>query len=121
MRTLDWYFDFVSPYAHLIASFMGNDQALLDSDRACFLSLREETIAGASHMMHHDQPAAFARAIEAFMMQPSGRPGSPPRALRALLLSHKLDAVDAQLDGARAPARVDLPLQPDNLARRGDR
>ena len=53
-----------------IASFMGNDQALLDSYRACFLSLREETIAGAGHMMHHDQPAAFARSIEAFMTQP---------------------------------------------------
>jgi pimeloyl-ACP methyl ester carboxylesterase len=51
-----------------IASFMGIDQALLDSYRACFRSLREETIAGASHMMHHDQPAAFARSIEAFMI-----------------------------------------------------
>jgi pimeloyl-ACP methyl ester carboxylesterase len=50
-----------------IARFVGNDKALLDSYRACFRLLREETIAGASHMMHHDQPAAFARAIEAFM------------------------------------------------------
>ena len=47
--------------------FMGGNQALLESYRACFGSLSEETIAGASHMMHHDQPAAFARSIEAFM------------------------------------------------------
>jgi pimeloyl-ACP methyl ester carboxylesterase len=50
-----------------MAKFMGADRASLDSYRACFRSLREETIAGASHMMHHDQPAAFARSIEAFM------------------------------------------------------
>src|SRR3954452_13755651 len=52
-----------------IARLLGMDQPLLDSSRACFLSLREETIAGASHMMHHDQPAAFARSIEAFMIR----------------------------------------------------
>ena len=52
-----------------IARFMGIDEALLDSYRACFRSLREETIAGASHMMHHDQPAAFARSIETFMTE----------------------------------------------------
>jgi pimeloyl-ACP methyl ester carboxylesterase len=50
-----------------MATFMGNEKALLDSYRACYRSLREETIGGASHMMHHDQPAALARAIEAFM------------------------------------------------------
>jgi pimeloyl-ACP methyl ester carboxylesterase len=50
-----------------VARFMGTGNALLDSCRACFRSLREETIGGASHMMHHDQPAALARAIEAFM------------------------------------------------------
>jgi pimeloyl-ACP methyl ester carboxylesterase len=50
-----------------MAKFMGNERASLDSYRACFRSLREETVAGASHMMHHDQPAALARAIEAFM------------------------------------------------------
>ncbi len=49
---------------------MGGNKALLDSYRACFRSLSEETIAGASHMMHHDQPAAFARSIEAFMTRP---------------------------------------------------
>jgi pimeloyl-ACP methyl ester carboxylesterase len=49
---------------------MGGNEALFDSYRACFRSLSEETIAGASHMMHHDQPAAFARAIESFMAHP---------------------------------------------------
>ena len=53
-----------------MAKFMGADSALLDSYRACFRSLREETVAGASHMMHHDQPAAFARSIEAFLGLP---------------------------------------------------
>lgn len=50
-----------------VARFMGLDTALLDGYRACFRSLREETVAGASHMMHHDQPAALARSIETFM------------------------------------------------------
>jgi pimeloyl-ACP methyl ester carboxylesterase len=49
---------------------MGGDRTLLDSYRACYRSLVEETIAGASHMMHHDQPAAFARSIESFMGKP---------------------------------------------------
>jgi pimeloyl-ACP methyl ester carboxylesterase len=56
-----------------IARFIGIDNALLDSYRACFRSLREETIAGASHMMHHDQPAALARSIEAFMTELEAR------------------------------------------------
>jgi pimeloyl-ACP methyl ester carboxylesterase len=46
---------------------MGADQALLDRYRACYAALTEQTIADAGHMMHHDQPAAFARAIEAFL------------------------------------------------------
>jgi len=58
-----------------MARLMGGSQALLDSYRACFRSLREETVAGSSHMMHHDQPAAFARSIEAFMAPP---PPTPP-------------------------------------------
>jgi pimeloyl-ACP methyl ester carboxylesterase len=53
-----------------VKRLMGGDAALLDRYRACFRSLSEETIAGASHMMHHDQPAAFARAIESFMAHP---------------------------------------------------
>ncbi|MEO5770101.1 MAG: alpha/beta hydrolase [Polyangia bacterium] len=50
-----------------IATLMPGNTALLDSYRACYRSLSEATIAGSSHMMHHDQPAAFARSIEAFM------------------------------------------------------
>jgi pimeloyl-ACP methyl ester carboxylesterase len=50
-----------------MATLMAGNKALLDSYRACFSTLSEATIAGSSHMMHHDQPAAFARSIEAFM------------------------------------------------------
>jgi pimeloyl-ACP methyl ester carboxylesterase len=53
-----------------MTTFMGGNKALLDSYRACFRSLGEETVAGSSHMMHHDQPAGFARSIEAFLAQP---------------------------------------------------
>lgn len=47
--------------------WMKGDKALLDSYRGCYRSLHEETIANAGHMMHHDQPAEFARAIESFL------------------------------------------------------
>lgn len=47
--------------------WMRGDKALLDTYRACYRSLREETIANAGHMMHHDQPKEFARAIETFL------------------------------------------------------
>ncbi len=47
--------------------WMKNDHALLDDYRACYRSLHEETIADAGHMMHQDQPAEFARAIESFL------------------------------------------------------
>ncbi len=40
--------------------------SVVDRYRACYRSLHEETLAAAGHMMHHDQPAAFARAIESF-------------------------------------------------------
>jgi pimeloyl-ACP methyl ester carboxylesterase len=40
--------------------------SVLDRYRASYASLIEETLAGAGHMMHHDQPAAFARSIESF-------------------------------------------------------
>jgi pimeloyl-ACP methyl ester carboxylesterase len=53
-----------------VTRLSGGNEALLDSYRACFRSLSEETIADASHMMHHDQPAAFARSIESFMAHP---------------------------------------------------
>src|SRR5262249_45908793 len=39
--------------------WMKGDRSLLDSYRACYRSLTEETLADAGHMMHHDQPAAF--------------------------------------------------------------
>jgi pimeloyl-ACP methyl ester carboxylesterase len=35
--------------------------------RAAFRHLRYETVAGAGHMLHHDQPEAVARLIEEFM------------------------------------------------------
>jgi pimeloyl-ACP methyl ester carboxylesterase len=40
--------------------------SVLDRYRACYKALHEETLADAGHMMHHDQPAAFARTIESF-------------------------------------------------------
>ena len=47
--------------------WMKGDKALLDGYRSCYSSLREQTIADAGHMMHHDQPERFAAAIEAFV------------------------------------------------------
>ncbi len=44
----------------------GADRSMLDPYRACYRSLTEETLADAGHMMHHDQPEAFARTIESF-------------------------------------------------------
>jgi len=35
--------------------------------RACFANLEHVTIAGAGHMLHHDQPEAVAAAIERFL------------------------------------------------------
>ena len=49
--------------------WMKGDKALLDSYRSCYRSLREQTIADAGHMMHHDQPERFAAAIEAFVLE----------------------------------------------------
>ena len=48
--------------------WMKGDKALLDSYRSCYLSLQEQTIADAGHMMHHDQPARFAHAVEFFLL-----------------------------------------------------
>ncbi len=48
--------------------WMKGDKSLLDSYRSCYRSLREETIADAGHMMHHDQPARFAHAVESFLL-----------------------------------------------------
>jgi pimeloyl-ACP methyl ester carboxylesterase len=47
--------------------WMKGDKALLDTYRACYRSLHEATIADAGHMMHHDQPKEFGRAIESFL------------------------------------------------------
>ena len=44
----------------------------LAARRACFSSLRCETVADAGHMLHHEQPEALARLIEAFLV-----PGEP--------------------------------------------
>ncbi len=48
--------------------WMKGDKALLDSYRACYRSLIEQTIADAGHMMHHDQPERFAHAVESFLL-----------------------------------------------------
>jgi pimeloyl-ACP methyl ester carboxylesterase len=45
----------------------GDDPADWQRRRAAFRQLTEVTIPAAGHMMHHDQPRAFARAIEAFV------------------------------------------------------
>jgi pimeloyl-ACP methyl ester carboxylesterase len=34
--------------------------------RAAFRTLRHETVRDAGHMLHHDQPEAVARLLEAF-------------------------------------------------------
>jgi pimeloyl-ACP methyl ester carboxylesterase len=47
--------------------WLKGDASLLDGYRACYRSLHEEKIVGAGHMMHHDQPLEFARAIESFL------------------------------------------------------
>jgi pimeloyl-ACP methyl ester carboxylesterase len=57
--------------------WMKGDKALLDGYRSCYRSLREQTIAEAGHMMHHDQPERFAAAIEAFVLEPDS--GKPPQ------------------------------------------
>jgi pimeloyl-ACP methyl ester carboxylesterase len=48
--------------------WMKGDKALLDGYRSCYRSLQEQTIADAGHMMHHDQPARFAHALETFLL-----------------------------------------------------
>ncbi len=40
-----------------------------DQRSAAIRRLRVETLAGAGHMMHHDQPRALARLVEAFLME----------------------------------------------------
>lgn len=43
------------------------DDAEHAARKACFGNLVAHTIAGAGHMLHHDQPEALARVIEAFL------------------------------------------------------
>lgn len=49
-----------------IAEFMP-DPADLAARKACFRDFREATLEGAGHMLHHDQPEAFAALIDRFM------------------------------------------------------
>ncbi|MFM8466848.1 MAG: alpha/beta fold hydrolase [Oxalobacteraceae bacterium] len=42
-------------------------RAEIDRRRACIPKVRAEVIADAGHMLHHDQPEALARLIEAFL------------------------------------------------------
>lgn len=51
--------------------FMKGDEQTLAAYRATYRQLSECRIDGASHMMHHDQPERFARAIEAFLLNDS--------------------------------------------------
>ena len=46
---------------------VGLDEAQYAERRAAFASLRHETVKDAGHMLHHDQPKAVARLIEAFL------------------------------------------------------
>jgi pimeloyl-ACP methyl ester carboxylesterase len=39
----------------------------LAARKACFLQLTERVIAGAGHMVHHDQPERLAAVIEEFL------------------------------------------------------
>lgn len=51
-----------------VERFMKGDKTMLEQYRACYRILQEHRIEGASHMMHHDQPERFARAIETFLL-----------------------------------------------------
>ncbi|MEO8204231.1 MAG: alpha/beta hydrolase [Betaproteobacteria bacterium] len=44
--------------------------------RAAFKTLRYETVQDAGHMLHHDQPEAVARLIEAFLASPAAAQGT---------------------------------------------
>lgn len=46
---------------------IGLDQAQHAERRAAFRNLKHATVEDAGHMLHHDQPAAVARLIEAFL------------------------------------------------------
>jgi pimeloyl-ACP methyl ester carboxylesterase len=46
------------------------DESALERYRAAYGQLSESRIENAGHMMHHDQPQAFARTIEQFILEP---------------------------------------------------
>ena len=50
-----------------VRKFLKERDDLLEQYRASYSQLTECRIEGASHMMHHDQPEQFARAIEDFL------------------------------------------------------
>jgi pimeloyl-ACP methyl ester carboxylesterase len=50
-----------------VRQFLKENDQLLDEYRASYARLTECRIDGASHMMHHDQPEKFARAITDFL------------------------------------------------------
>lgn len=51
-------------------------EADLAERRACFRSLRLARLPDADHMLHHDQPEALARLIEAFLAETGGEKGA---------------------------------------------
>src|SRR5262249_16611589 len=75
---------------------------------------RARGLGGGAPEPHHQSGVGPRRAVV------DGPRGAGPPA--AVIESHRdeLDVVDAQLEGAGAAVRVDLPLKADNLARRGD-
>lgn len=54
-----------------VKRFLKEDEQLLERYRTSYAQLTECSIEDASHMMHHDQPAAFARVIEDYLASPA--------------------------------------------------
>jgi pimeloyl-ACP methyl ester carboxylesterase len=52
-----------------VKRWSGDDPHDWDRRRAAFRQLSECTLRDAGHMMHHDQPEAFAATIEAFLLE----------------------------------------------------
>jgi pimeloyl-ACP methyl ester carboxylesterase len=63
--------------------FAGDDAADWARRRAALANLSECRIEGSGHMMHHDNPAEFARAIESFLPPLWQHPAGPTPYLRA--------------------------------------
>lgn len=47
--------------------FLKGDKSTIEKYRSCYKQLVEKTIPDSTHMMHHVQPEAFAKTIEAFL------------------------------------------------------